>query len=393
MRLSKRFFILLSMLCILFGILQGAAAANIMLTAVNDQLLPLSDNTMPIRRNGEYYVPYQIFSGALGVNATMPDNKTLLLYNLDNTVTFSLQNNAVYDESGTSYQQPAYSVNDTVYVPVKLVCGLFGLSYSSITGTWPILRVVNEQATLSDHAFLTSMESAITAAVNRYQNVPDDSPSSTDTSPAPAQTESPDVMPVTPPTENQSIPQPEKVYLCIVGTPSEYTASMLDSLSEFDGNAAFFLAADGLDGQEDIIREIFAAGHTIGLSFTAQDVNPQTMLTKIEQANDILEQTCGIRTRLVMALDNAASVTQAQREALVAAGYRLWRTTLDGAENSRSAYHAAEIVLTMFQNTNDAIAVRLRQQQNSPQELRYLLTYLQTTKIPNPLIYLTTEPV
>ena len=107
-----------------------APSRALTLTAVNDSILPLSDSTMPARLGGEIYVPYSVFS-QLGVSASSSDGVLDLSANGE-TLSFSPAEGYVYDQNLNSYSTPAYSMNGTTYVPVKLCCGKFGLSYSTL---------------------------------------------------------------------------------------------------------------------------------------------------------------------------------------------------------------------------------------------------------------------
>lgn len=69
-----------------------------------------------------------------------------------------------------SYTTPAYWLNGTVYVPVKLVCGKFGLTYSTIPSIAPILRICNSGASLSDSAFVSSSTNTIRNMLDAYTN-------------------------------------------------------------------------------------------------------------------------------------------------------------------------------------------------------------------------------
>ena len=145
-------------LLVLVGSLSPAtshAANDITLTAVNDSFLPLSASTMPTRRGGAQYVPYSVFSGTLGISGSYSSSEqTLTLSNGETSLRFDLSRGTVYDQNMNSYTTPAYWLNGTVYVPVKLVCGKFGLTYSNIPAAAPILRICNSAASLSDSAFV-----------------------------------------------------------------------------------------------------------------------------------------------------------------------------------------------------------------------------------------------
>ena len=109
-----------------------APAHAVTLTAVNDSILPLDESTMPARLGGETYVPYSVFT-TLGVSASENDGVLDLSAN-DETLSFSTAEGYVYDQNLNSYSTPAYEMNGTVYVPVKLCCAKFGFcTYSSLT--------------------------------------------------------------------------------------------------------------------------------------------------------------------------------------------------------------------------------------------------------------------
>ena len=122
-----------------------APSRALTLTAVNDSILPLSDSTMPARLGGEIYVPYSVFS-QLGVSASSSDGVLDLSANGE-TLSFSPAEGYVYDQDLNSYSTPAYSMNGTTYVPVKLCCGKFGLSYSTLAVAGEtVLRVTDGSA-------------------------------------------------------------------------------------------------------------------------------------------------------------------------------------------------------------------------------------------------------
>lgn len=59
----------------------------------------------------------------------------------------------VYDQNLNSYSTPAYSMNGTTYVPVKLCCGKFGLSYSTLAVAGETVLRVTDGSASSDSAF------------------------------------------------------------------------------------------------------------------------------------------------------------------------------------------------------------------------------------------------
>ncbi|WP_443600905.1 hypothetical protein, partial [Agathobaculum sp.] len=136
-----------------------APSRALTLTAVNDSILPLSDSTMPARLGGEIYVPYSVFS-QLGVSASSSDGVLDLSANGE-TLSFSPAEGYVYDQNLNSYSTPAYSMNGTTYVPVKLCCGKFGLSYSTLAVAGETVLRVTDGSASSDSAFAAAKSGTI----------------------------------------------------------------------------------------------------------------------------------------------------------------------------------------------------------------------------------------
>ena len=238
-------------LCILFtcGCLFGtsfAANDDITLTAVNDAFLPLSASTMPVRRGGELYVPYSAFSGTLGISgAYSASEQTLTLSNGENSLRFDLSRGTVYDQNMNSYTTPAYWLNGTVYVPVKLVCGKFGLTYSTIPSLAPILRICNSGASLSDSAFVSSSTNTIRNMLDAYTNPGGSSSTSRPGTGGSAGDTPTPIDPATGAPTETPVMKPSAVYLAYLGAPGDNTEAILDALESAGMQAAFFVPADG----------------------------------------------------------------------------------------------------------------------------------------------------
>ncbi len=392
MKTVRRAACLLLSVLLLSGLLSGLAVPDIILTAVNDQFLPLSSSTMPTRKNGEIYVPYTVFTGTLGLQGAYSSAQQLLvLYNWDHTLNFSVGQGYVYDENDTSYAQPAYTISGTTYVPAKLVCGIFGFSYSTISSSYPVVRFANDSAKLSDRAFGAGAAETVDRMVKNYLN-----PStSAGGGAADTTTGTQPQIPVQPPKAEEAIPQPSVVYLTFFGTPAEETDEILDILSTYHRTASFFLPTDSVLAQDSAVRRIVAGGHALGLSITADAsiADPAALAARLEQANDDLLLVCGVQTRLVLVTNGTASLSQSQRDALANAGYRLWDATLTAREGSRTAYRGAETVLKGFQRSTAPAVVALGQNKNTPATLTYILRYMRETAISHAAIHLSTSPL
>ena len=118
----------LAILLVCFSLLipPPAAAAEVCFTAVNDNVLPLTADTMPIWYKSLIYVPYTVFdSGStgvdLGLNSTYdPSSAMVNIYNLRQILAFDLNAGTCRDPStDTYYNVRAVMRNGRPYVPLN----------------------------------------------------------------------------------------------------------------------------------------------------------------------------------------------------------------------------------------------------------------------------------
>ena len=262
-----------------------APAHAVTLTAINDSILPLDESTMPARLGGETYVPYSVFT-TLGVSASENDGVLDLSAN-DETLSFSTAEGYVYDQNLNSYSTPAYEMNGTVYVPVKLCCAKFGFTYSSLTLQGEnVLRVADGSAQ-SDSAFIAAHTKVIENTIDDYKDSTSESDRSnnTNTNPAPAKPVDNDTIEI-PKVEEKPAKKPVRVYLAYYGAPDENTAAVLDNLHDAGRQAAFFLPTDTSEWDDDLVRRIAAEGHTAAFLLQADSkTDGADMLADLAAAN------------------------------------------------------------------------------------------------------------
>ncbi|MBS5150968.1 MAG: hypothetical protein KHY76_08210 [Butyricicoccus pullicaecorum] len=368
---------------LLIGITTSYAANNITLTAVNDSFLPLSSSTMPEKRGGAQYVPYSVFSGALGISSAYNSaDQTLSLSSGTTVLRFDLSRGTVYDQNMNSYTTPAYWINGTIYVPVKLVCGKFNLTYSNISAAAPILRICSSAAALSDSAFVSSSANTIRSMLEAY-NKPTSNPA-----PQGGQTNQPSPVPSAPPTV--PLRKPSTVYLTYFGAPDSDTLSILTALEQAEQSAAFFIPADGTELNEDLLRQIVGRGHTIGFTLLS---SAQDMTAKLRAANDVLFHATGTVSRLLCISDGSENLTAIQREGLIQGGYRLWDTTVDSQDHSYGAADAVKATMDTLGQITVPTVIRLGHYKSSARATALLISQLAAYDIPIGQITLTQTPI
>ena len=157
-------------------------------------------------------MPYSVFT-TLGVSASENDGVLDLSAN-DETLSFSTAEGYVYDQNLNSYSTPAYEMNGTVYVPVKLCCAKFGFTYSSLTLQGEnVLRVADGSAQ-SDSAFIAAHTKVIENNDRQLQgqHFRADRSNNTNTNPAPAKPVDNDTIEI-PKVEEKPAKKPVRVYL------------------------------------------------------------------------------------------------------------------------------------------------------------------------------------
>ncbi len=410
-------------------------AGAITLTAVNDTLLPLSDSTMPTRLGGELYVPYDVFS-RIGV-ATSNEGGVLQMLFDGELLNFSTSEGYVYDQHQNSYASPAYDRNDTVYVPVKLCCGKFGLGYSTISVSGETVLRITDSTAQSDSAFTTANAENIESAINAYNGYTDPSeppvepsvpsapsipsapsPPSYPSPPEPVDAPPPATVtqpenntssneqatpqeqttppePVPPPVEEAPSQKPSRVYLAFYGAPNENTNAILDALWDSERRATFFLPADDTDSwDEDTVRRIAAEGHTPALLLNPDGEYTSRVLTEqAAEANARLAFLTGLNARIVSCEDGIRKLTLSQRNSLAKAGYRLWDYTLDAGDDGQSAEMVYATTAQHFASTSGTVVLGLHHSESTAEAVNELASYMSRLGIPIRRITYSTTPI
>lgn len=334
---------LVLVLALLVSLLNTAqAAGNIYLTAVNENLLELTSDTMPAWSNGVLYVPYTVFDGSytginLGISSSYSrDGGTVTLYNLQQMMIFDLNRGTCYNPiTEESISGRAILRNGKPYVPVAVVCSFFGLTYSVIDiDEGYIVRIKSSAVVLSDYSFVDAAQNSIRNRIRDYNQANQSQPT-------------PGVLP---PTNNTDDTQPEitvpddpedtdviPTYLGFSCKDAQGLSEILDTLDSYSQRAIFFFDAEGLEREDDLIFRILGSGHSIGLIAQGRSVAGTQRL--LEQANETLSEVAYTRTSVVL-------VPEEQREELEAEGWICWDETASAVpdEGVSASTHASRVL-------------------------------------------------
>ena len=324
MKRWKRSAALVLVLTMLVTLLNTAqAAGNIYLTAVNENLLELTSDTMPTWSGGVLYVPYTVFDGSytginLGISSSYSrDEGTVTLYTLQQMVVFDLNRGTCYNPlTEQTLSGRAILRNGRPYVPVASVCSYFGLSYSVIDiEEGYIVRIKSSGVVLSDYSFVDSAQNSIRNRIRDYNQANQSQPTP-GVLPPTYNPEEPDTDITVPddPVDADVIP----TYLAFSCEDSQGLSEILDTLDSRNQRAIFFFDAQGLEREDDLIFRILGSGYSIGLIAQGRSTSATNRL--LEEANQTLSQVAYTRTSVVLVPEN-------QREELEAEGWICWNET------------------------------------------------------------------
>ncbi len=125
------------------------------------------------------------------------------------------------------------------------------------------------------------------------------------------------------------------VYLTFDDGPTHNTPHILEILKKYNAKATFFVLEDRICQYPDYMREIVAAGHSIGLHGTSHDVNviyksASEPLNEMNKANESLFNTMGFKTKLIRTpYGSYPYMDLEQYKILKAANFKLWDWTVD----------------------------------------------------------------
>ncbi len=263
------------------------AVENLCFVAMNDTIpTTLKNNGIPYYTNSRLFIPFTAFNASPnGVGASYNVEKnTFVLYNAYETLLFDLENDTYSNTAGDEFEVEVAYRSGMLYIPASVVShfGLYVTLLFSHDG-YPIIRFTNGDQVYDDGMFVAQAESLIVRAAQEYENE------------LAGQTWQPVVKPEDPEPEPPEPAAPVDVYLAFRGDAvSAYT---LERLEIHRVQAAFFLTEAQILQERDLVRAIYAAGHTIGIAPDPEDPDPENSLLR---ANDALDSIMFFRSVLAL---------------------------------------------------------------------------------------------
>lgn len=313
------------LLCVL--IFPASGSSSIYLMAVNDKVVKLPIDNMPLVSGSQLYIPYTTLSSDvtginLGVRAKYNSSRgTLTVTNGQQTVTFDIRKNTANDAWGTEVDARALIRNSMAYLPIGWLCSYFdSLKYSlSSTPYGTLVRLTNDAVVLDDAEFIDAATDNLRQVWEDYQK--NLTPSSPATSPS---------TPPSPSPSTSTVPEPEPVvYLAFRW--SDRAAEVADVLERYGQQALFFFAPNELVNHDDLVRRLVGQGHQVGLTLTGSDSS--SCLAQLTAGRQLLADIA----RCSALIFSADELDDEGKSALREAGCALWEPTVQADGLTQSA--------------------------------------------------------
>lgn len=292
-------------------------AADVTFTAVNDSVLKLTDETMPIWSDGILYTPYTTFDAAYnGVNWDIEciytrGGSMVTVMDLERRkfLEFNLREGTSCDGlNGEMFDQGAIIRNGQPYLPVRVVCDFFGLNYSyRKIEQGNLLRIKNDDVVLNDRTFAEAAVNALELRLQTYNQ----------SQSAPQEPEISVVVPSGPELKDE---QSVATYLALRCEEDTHIPALLSVLEGHGARALFLVTPEIARQRGDLIVWMLGVGHSVGLLAEGESLEQTREL--LAEGGRGLEQQVFLRTTV-------ASVPAEYRETLEAEGWICWNGTLD----------------------------------------------------------------
>ena len=321
MKRTKNWIVWLLTAALCLGLLAAPARAEtICFVALNDNIPPISGDTIPIWSGGVLYVPYTIFDRTLVNNVDLGvyvsrSSTSVTLWNMRQILVFDLVTGACWDDiSGEVFDYARAIVrNGRPYVPLQMVCDFFGLSCSYINlPQGDMVRIKSSDVGLNDAEFVDAAGDLINRRLREYSQslTPD---------PTPAVPSDPPQTNLGDDPEEETSTGSVSTYLAFACESGAGIGEILDTLDGRDVYALFLLTPQVIAEEGDLVRRILGTGHSLGI--LAQGTGLEQTRALPEEGNQLLEAL--VRTRTTV-----ACVPEGQQTALEREGWICWEETL-----------------------------------------------------------------
>lgn len=353
----------------------------------NDDVFANYKNYPPVINDGVEYVPLELFYGLSGVKISYSDDNSNFYIQNKNTnryISFNISDNYAVTGQNKVYDTKVPSFYGVQYVPLRAVCDNTGIgcsTYNDGVNRMYAIEIYTKDESLSARDLLKIYAPEIYTPADNAQNgitggnngtAPDQGTASGNDN-----TYNYDVPPqdINSNTDNNKDdasqngsgnndrkpddPQPPRpkhggtVMLFYLPDHFENAGKTLDALERLNTNAVFFVTEEIILSYPDVIRRIYALGHTIGITFESIDEElyaEGVLEEKTKSCEDALYEVAKIKTRLMYLGEDRKShtVSDEVRRRVEDMGLHAVKLNADAKSDSLNPQRSADDVRSML---------------------------------------------
>ena len=310
--------------------------------AINENLLRLEDQFIPIAISGQYYIPYAVLDSrltglVLGVDPIYNSIlRTLTVYNREQMLTFDLTDGSCTDRNGVSYPSArAVTRNGRVYIPARFTCEYFGFTCSTITTPYgPMVRIRNSSSVMGDSEYVGQAQMAMENRLREWRSAQNPVSTPTPVPTTPVSVPSPTVT--NKPTNKSDV----RTYLTFRADRTDGLDTLLGQLEQNGMKALFFFPAAELADYDAAVRKVLCAGHQVGL--LTDGATTAEVIAQAEEGGRLLAGIAHLSTNTVLAPGLTGDDMLVE---LDAAGLLCLRPDAEALPDGRTAYAQTGAVL------------------------------------------------
>ena len=347
MKYGKKFLGILLALVMCLSVLCPASvqAADICFTAIDESVLKLTNESMPVWSGGVLYAPYTTFNeldngiSKWGIQVSYSKNSNkVTVFDTRRFLEFDLKTGTCWDDlTGIAYSGGAIIRGGRPYLPVGIVCEHFDMTYSyREIEQGSLLRIMTDKAVIADSRFPDAADNVLDHRLREYNQTQSGGNPSGGT--AIPQNPSQNV----PPENDQNV----NTYLAFRCDDSEHLEAVLNIMDAMREKGMFFLTQELIETRSDLVMRILGSGNSVGI--LAQGESGEQIRMLLEQGRKALAEQVFFST-------NVAFVPKEFREELEQEGWICWNSTLDltAEDNSGSNYFARQTLTKLGNRTRD----------------------------------------
>lgn len=345
MKMGKRLLagLLTAAMCLCLLCAVPAQAVDICFTAIDESVLKLTSESMPLWSDGVLYAPYTTFNeadnGLRGWEIQTSYNKSrnrITVFDTSRFLAFDLETGTCWDDlTGVAYSGGAILRGDRPYLPVETVCRHFGLTYNyREIEQGGLLRIKTPEAVISDTRFADAAENVLAHRLKEYhQSLGGAGTGGSETSQRPG-------------AENPGKEHNADTYLALRCDDGEYLNNALNLLDNLGERAVFFITGELARQRTDLVMRILGRGHILGLQTRGESA--QECLALLEQESKTLARHAFARTNVTLA-------PKPVREELEGQGWICWESTMELAPTASTGanYFSNRVISSLGSRTRD----------------------------------------